>query len=450
MTREELFQKALQDHKAKKERDSSKGSFDSDYPELEWTALNGVDSSIDKIVRFVGNFPTIRESSTDAKLIEFSKIKSDNDKTFYCIWPSAEDNPNWILRRVHDLVMSYTWNKEEAKKEFLNAAKCPELFKRVSKNSSENKFASGWKPKPVLISNIIDRHDMAWHKEQGKTKLLSKGSWEIQGSDSMGFEFGVPGYLYNTIFDNIVEYSGWWDLYDIAIRRSKENPWYFAFHGEDDLKKISDASKDSIIVGELTEEERSWERTDIDKITNVTRYQKIKKNLGVLFQEVDLKFGKKFFEELCDLAEKEKAEYEKSKSKPVTEGVKDNKKDNEKDEKEEDEVPIPPEDDEDTIEDSRPLPKANRRTTKKQDASEIDWEGLADGSYNGTQYLGVNKLSDKEKSMIKSINEDGSFVYVVDGKTLETEDDGLLSEESSGFLTPEEFSLCPLTGLLFT
>ncbi len=441
MTREELFAKALADRKAKKLADADrKNSGGFTYAETNWTALNGSDSGIDKVVRFVGNFPTTREEPTDAKTVSFSKIKSDSNKYFYCRWPSKEENPGWILHRVFDRVMEYEWDSVKEERNYLLRETSPRVFQRVNKNGDEHKFAQGWKPKQVLLANVIDRADIAWHKENKKTKLLSKSAFEIK--ESIGYEFGVPNYLYEVIFDDVVEYYGHWENYDVALRRSKDKPWYHAFHGEGDLIKISAASKDQIVKGNLTEEELSWERQDLDEISKITTYAKIKRNLGVFFQEVDKTFSSNFFDELCELAEKEKEEFKALKEKETPEAAPESKPSE----------PIP---EATKPKEEPPAPPVARRAApaEKSEADElgeiIDFDGLTSGTYNGTKYLGIEKLRDSEKKMIHAVNDDGSFTYLVNGKLLRTTADGLLPEEKSKFLSPDCFAVCPKTGLTF-
>ncbi len=78
-TKDDLFAMALEQRKKKKEADASRENFT--YSETPWTSLNASDCGVDKIVRFVGNFPSVREAPTDAKTISFSKIASDSGKT---------------------------------------------------------------------------------------------------------------------------------------------------------------------------------------------------------------------------------------------------------------------------------------------------------------------------------------------------------------------------------
>jgi hypothetical protein len=41
------------------------------------------------------------------------------------------------------------------------------------------------------------------------------------------------------------------------------------------------------------------------------------------------------------------------------------------------------------------------RTPEPEPVAEIDWKGLADGSYNGKVYLGVPDMTNEEKAMVR-------------------------------------------------
>jgi hypothetical protein len=458
----EAFERAKQERKQQKEKESSRGQgggYSPDYEEIHWTSLHGTDSSSDKVVRFIGSFPTSSQDlrvSTDSKFLPFSQIVGDDDKKFFCKWPTREqtfgpDSKPWILYRIYDLVMEVEWiNHPDRNNEriYKNESAHSSIFQRVAKNSSDNKYETGWKPKDLLIANVIDRHDMEWHRDHKHSKLLSKSSTE-RNDGGFWYDFGVPKYLYDVVFDSVVENGGYWDEYDIAIRRSKDRPWYFAFHGEkDDWRIKDDKSKSFIRKGSLTEEELSWELYDIDKITKVTSFQKIKKKLGVFIQQVDKAFGKKFFDELEELVRLEKEEYEEnevnsSSSTPI-----------ENNPIKEEEVPEPP------VVEEKPQESSRRSRGSSDQSSGIQWNELANGSFNGYVYKGVSKMTQEEKDLVESINEDGTFKYKKDNLELFPTESTIATSESQvsrekgtilgGFLTPDpEYHICPLSGEIF-
>ena len=68
-------------------------------------------------------------------------------------------------------------------------------------------------------------------------------------------------------------------------------------------------SFNSMAVRPLTEEELSWERTDLDKIYPTTSYQKIYNRLKLFIQQVDAAFKTNFTDELEKLVEDEKVRF---------------------------------------------------------------------------------------------------------------------------------------------
>lgn len=434
MSREELFEKAKEKRKEKKEKEESNFGG-SQFEDVVYTALS---VNNDKVVRVIGNPMVARQNPTDPKLSIISMILGDNDKKFRCIWPDRSDDPNWILWKIYDKVLSYDWDRTNNVKKFHNVDSHPELFRRVAKNNSENQYEQGWKPSKVVQMNVIDRHDMEWHREEKHLKVLSKKASE--NGDRIWFEPGVPEYLYTKIWDDIVEYNGDWQNYDVVLRKLKESPWYSAFHSVDDLKKISDNVKEFIVEGDITEEELSWEGYDFDTLFPVTSYSKIKNRLGKFIKKVDLDFDTKYYEELESLVEVEEKEREKNpkttKSVTKTKEVKSEEK--------EDDVDLDLEPEEAPEPEVKEKPKTRTRTKKA--TSDIPWDDLYSGEYNGTEYLGVKSLTDEEKSMIEEVNEDGSFKYV---KTWKGNPVSLLKNPDTDFICPEEFHVDPISGEVF-
>ena len=46
-----------------------------------------------------------------------------------------------------------------------------------------------------------------------------------------GMTLGVPLYLYDIVFDELVEYYSDWELYDVILFKTKNKPYYKALHG---------------------------------------------------------------------------------------------------------------------------------------------------------------------------------------------------------------------------
>ncbi len=434
LSREELFKKAKELRKKEKEEKNSRDSFSGEgYENTVYTSLptNGI-----KIFRIYGDPLATRNKPTDPKLSYISNIVGDNGKKFRCVWPSREENKNWILWKIYDLVMDSTWEKNEgddkAHRIYKNEKLHPECFRRVAKNNSENKFERGWYPTKFVNLNIIDRADPDFHKEKQHSKLLSKKAAEIS-EGNFWYDPGISEFAYNCIWDEVVEYSGMWDAYDIGLKKETDNPWYRAFHGVDDRKKIAQIDPDAleqIVEGPMTEEEMNYELYDLDAIFPITSYTKIKVKLGDFIKKVDIDFKKDFYEELEELAEKEKEEYKERKEKEMPSEP--------MNKKEEKPVEVKEKKQEESLK-SRVV--ADRKKTVS-----IDWDALADGSFNGKKYLGVPQMTDEEKSMVLSVKDDGSFEYV---ETFNGQKMDLLNNPNSDFISPELFHVDPLSGDLF-
>jgi len=424
-SREKLFELAKKKRKEQKEKEENNS-----YASFEQVAYTSIGLNTDKVIRIVGNPILARDKGTDPVLSHISMIVGDNGKKFRCIWPSKAKDNSWILWKVYDKIMSYDWDSTNNTKKFHYAESHPTIFKRVAKNNSERQFETGWRPSKFVHLNIIDRHDMEYHRANKHLKVLSKKSSEV--GDKIWYEPGVPEFLYTKIWDDIVEYNGDWQNYDIVVRKLDETPWYSAFHCVDDHKKIQADVKDLLSDQPLTEEEITWEGYDFDKLFPITSYTKIKSRLGKFLKIVDLELNTKFSEELESLVEIEEKERPKVETKSTV-------------------IPKNTEDDEDVDLDLEPEPEIKAEPTVRTRATvksenNIPWDKLFDGSFNGKKYLGAETLTDEEKTMVEGINDDGSFKYVKTWKGKEVE---LLKNPGSNFISPEQFHVDPLSGELF-
>ena len=445
---EDLFQKASKVRKQKQENQSGGFGGGGQYEEVTYTAL---ESNEPKVVRIVGNPMENRQTRFDPKPFQVSMIRGDNGKQFRCIWPDKSENADWILWKVFDKVMKYDYDRVRNEKRYHYAESHPELFNRVNKNDKVDVVQEkGWKPQRAVAMNILDRHDMEWHRENQHTKLLSKKASE--SGDTVFFEPGIPQYLYDTIWDDVVEYSGDWNNWDVVILKMSKDPFYKAFHPEDDQKKIVKIDPEVLDLTStepLTEEEAGWERYDLDRLFPVTSHTKIKNRLGSFIKKVDAAFGTKYYEELEYQAEKEKEERERKAQEENEKEVTESSKTSAPNEKE------TPDDDPEEEEETEPEPAAasakapvRKRTAASQPKTEdsIPWDALQDGSYNGTRYLGVNQLTDEEKAMVTGIDENGQFEYV---KTWNGREVELLQNPNNDFVSPGDFHVDPKSGEIF-
>ena len=244
---------------------------------------------------------------------------------------------------------------------------------------------------------------------------------------------------YNMIFDECVEPFGDWEEYDVVIKKLNDNPWYKVLSGTADFNRISDVSKQLVVDGPLTEEEKNWERYDLDQLYGVTSYSKIKAKLGEFIKKVDVDFKQNFSKELDELVAREKEQWKAEGKddygrKPAEKQVMSIKDWGDVPEKEDvlAEELVPPVQEEATP--ARPV-------VRTRVPAGLDWDALYDGSYNGTKYLGVHEMNEEEKSVVLGVADDGQFIYKRECR--------LMEDQVTKFKSPDFYHVDPLTGEIF-
>ena len=441
------FNQALSFHekdREKKEKQRAEG-FNKPFDPIEQIAL---ETNVDKVIRIVsgpfrqvpehGDMVFKRNHNWDAKPVYISRIVGDSGKQFRCIWPHLSTNlsKTWLLWRVYNSVMKrersvggdpvYTYKKS-----------FPSIFNKVAKNdkSRDNPhFAkeNGWKPACIALLNVIDRSDPVYHKEKKHTKLLSKKVNENNGI--FYYSSGVPfESVYETgLMCGLVKYYGAWYDYDVVVRKLGAKPWYELFHGVHDRIKIQDEVKSQIVEGFLTDEEKAYEKYDIDKLYAITKASTIKRNLGVYIESVDQALRTHYYEELLHLVNEE----EKEKEKNANTGS-----------KAEESIPEVVNEEVEMVREPARTPAEDTKLYE----GDIPWDKLADGSFNSRVYKGVPLMTPEEKSMVIGIRSDGLFDYK------EKDPDGKISQvysfgekgSAEFFKSPIYFHVCPLNGELF-
>ena len=310
------------------------------------------------------------------------------------------------------------------------------------------------------MMNVIDRTLMEHHIKEKQTVLISKKvSTTSQGK--FWYDPGLPYTAYNEIWEEIVSNYGDWENYDIVIMKASEQPFYRVYHGVDEFKKFSGKTKEfdgtylSYAEKPLTDEEKNWERYDIDKLFPITSYTRILSKLGIFINQVDQIFNTKYHEELSDLASQEKEERkqnkEETKSTPVSDNV---LKTNDFTTEEEVETFISTEaadkagdvfndvkDDvkEDVKEEVKEeTPTRTRKAKATVEKTEINWDEL------GESLEGIKSMTNAEKVMVHNYDSDkGTFIYI--------NNPSLFSCPTTGctMKTPEEFIGCPACGVIF-
>jgi hypothetical protein len=408
-SRKAKFEAAKQ--KRKEEQENKGNGYSIEYEKVDYVAI---EKDTPAVFRIFGLPPLEREKGSDPKTIALTYFKDDKGKMMRVIFPTRAVQKDWILWEVYDKVLEYKWNNTLNQKDYKHDKTHPVLFNRVAKDNSTQKLANGWRPKEMVLMNVIDRNDPEFHAENKHSKVLSKGSWEKVDSDGISkksYNEGIPNYAYNTIWDSIVgDYGDWMD-YDIQLKSSPSAPYYFATVPREG-------------VYPLTEEEKAYELYDFDKLFKVTSYSKIFKRLGGFIKQVDAAFGTNFLEELKELTEIESAE-----RKANNEADEDSEETNAPEEKktETPETPKPA-----VTEEAKP---ASKRRGAKQEEKKTTIEEL---------YPYYSELSDEEKACITGLDENGKIIYNVDPSTILG-----CCEEFCECEAPETFSTCPACGIKF-
>lgn len=450
-SREELFRNA------KKTRADNKGvtqrgggqQFENNLPQepVFNTALaikipgTEVEPQSFKQVRLLGNpIDSRNDDPFSPRLIYSSLITGDDGKKFRCVWPdSPQNDKDFILSKILNRVMSFTYNREKQRRDYHYQDSHPELFNRVSKNGDiSNPYESGWYPKSSVLMNVIDRDEMDWHRENGSTVLLSRRGTK-QDNGNIFYEPGFPITIYNLVWDGIVEWAGDWETYDIVIERLSKEPWYRVYHPIENrrtLEGLGFSPYEDTAERELTNEESSWSRINLDEVFHPTTYIKIENRLGEFIKKVDAEMSTYFYDELKEKAENQRKELEKL-QKEAESHVTDVSVDDLKEDKHEKES-----NSETTTEDQpSEKPVRRRKSTPSEENKPFNLDDYAD------KFVGVSKLTPDERATIIGFNEnEQAFEYA-------QEDNSPLlvcENDDCNMLSPDWFSHCPGCGVEFS
>jgi hypothetical protein len=338
MSRESMFKDAFAKRKKaeeeKKERQS--GNFTAQYEDIKYCAP---EKDRQKAFRFLGLPPEYREKPTDAKIIKFSRWVSDKGKKYSnIIWKitsEGELDESWILTEFYQDVMSSTWvdfTEEETNKDPKHRKGCYKYnnegspaFQRIFTNSTRGDlYPPNHYPSNLVLQNCLDRSDN-WNKEFKHSKLFVKrlDSWEDQKTGQMIEYAREPGYtisLLNMIYTLLADSPIFvWSDVDLIFKKTDDQAKYSvrsacSIEISEEMKKI--ASKEP-----LTDEEKSYELYDLEKLFPVTSYNKIKRNFLNLFKSWDAETGSNYTERLEALAETERKEREEQTKKEEEEKV---------------------------------------------------------------------------------------------------------------------------------
>jgi hypothetical protein len=289
------------------------GSYE--FEMIKWTGLSKPADKKMTILRALGGTPNMNKTPFNARTVRISQIVCDDKKTRRFILPAYEDNKGFFLWRLINKVLEVTWDKDK-KKVYVNETAHPAVFQMIENNSfpvgsMQQKTTYGWSGRDMFLLNCIDRSQMAWHKENKHSMLLSKEVRKWTAPDGKALEFpeqGVPSYGFvQVIAAELFAFYGNWNNYDIGIERTGQmNVPYRIINCEKNSEKITPNEKKLVVSGPLTDEEKSWELYDLNKLFNVSSYTKYWNHLRNNIQSVDVAFGTHFHSELKSLMEDEK------------------------------------------------------------------------------------------------------------------------------------------------
>lgn len=428
MNTEDAFLKYAQSLEEAEKKRNERPTFtpvQRDYESIEWT---GLEPGKDKVIRILGNPPGFGEAKpSDARVVIISRIVADDGKMIRVCRPSYEyfvnngEAPEYFLDKVIRAAKGCRWIN--GKRVCLLQEKNPALYDKVDKNGFDPsdfryKVDKGWAGRAVFLANVIDRGQMDTHRSTKHSMLLSK-KISYKG-DKEYAEDGVPAYGFvDKLIPKVVAY-GPWEGYDLSVRKTGQmsNPYQVCVASRVPEEVQSDVRQYIVTQNELTEEEASWERYDLNKLYATTSYTKLWNRLRDTIRAIDKELDTHFYEELKELADKEK-EKEKLESEEA--------------EAKEEEISEVATVTEAAPFDINPAPKAPIKE-RRVPTRDIDWSLLPH----------ADLLSDSQKAIIKSVTkqEDGSIC--VDYDTDETIYRCIDGCSIDGI--PESFTICPVCG----
>ena len=311
---DDLFEAFAAQADSDNNRSQNNQNFNSNYEEIAWTGCN-LNEPV--IFRAVGGPPDSKLDEFTAKRINIAWVIDDSGKRFKLLRYNTKEDPNYIINKIITRVTSPRWINQEKKFPILENSETAFIYNRVKKNGlteadKRYKFDKGWEGHEVTIMNIIDRSRMDWHRANKHTVLLAKSVTEGQNGGEFVDE-GISSYAINNKLAHLFRSYGSWEKYDIAITRTgkMESP-YILINASNSPKEVQPESFQKFISNAdgLTDEERSWERYDLEKLYHPTSPIKLYNRLKGFISMVDSRLGTDYFDELNELAEKEKKRLE--------------------------------------------------------------------------------------------------------------------------------------------
>jgi len=282
----------------------------SSYEDIHWI---GLEKNRMKLIRAVGGPPNSGLDEFTCRTVRIAQIIADDKHTIRIILPDPAKNPDYILWKIIKRVNQPSWVNK--KKVFLVEEQHPDIFNIVNHNGLDRLdkryiYDKGWSGREMIIMNVIDREQMDWHRANKHTMLLSYDVNEVNGQ--IYAKEGVPSYGFLQPLNTLFKYYFNWEKYDIGIIKTglKEAP-YRIINASKYFEEVPAELQSLISKNPLTDEERSWERYNLDKIYRVTSYTKIHNRLYGTISKIDSALGTRFAAELTEGVLKEREEFQK-------------------------------------------------------------------------------------------------------------------------------------------
>ena len=302
---------AKQQEEAAQNINKGGSSFTREYEEIKWSVL---ETNKPKVLRVQGGPPNSKLDPYTARTVTVAWIVGDDGKKFRLIKPSMSEDPNYIINRIINKVSGVRWINNVKTYPVKDAF--PDIYNIIERNGLDDndpraKFEKGWKGKEILLMNVIDRTQMDWHKENKHTMLLARNS----STSPDGREFvdeGVSAYAISTKLNHLFASYGSWEKYDIAITRTGavKDPFIVVNASHSPMEVNASVRNFISESNSLTDEEKSWEKYDLQKIYRTTTSTKIYNRLKNTIKRIDGALGTSFLEDLNREVENEKKMWE--------------------------------------------------------------------------------------------------------------------------------------------
>lgn len=303
---DELFADYVKQSEAEAKKAASRGTFTKNYEDIKYAGLT---QNVSSVVRIVGAPIDTKYDNTTAKTITLTKIIGDDGKKFRVIRPSFAQDPDYIINKIISKVKQVKYVNNE--KTYPVKDKFPEIWNIIdknglAKNEKQYMYDKGWVGSEVVIMNVIDRAQMDWHKANKHTMILAKSVTEKDGNTFV--EEGISAFSSKPQFLKLIKHYGPWEKYDIAITKTGDKANAYIINNATKNPELIEGPNAEYVsdLDHLTDEERSWERYDLEKLYRVTTNTKIYNKLKDTIARIDAALKTNFLDELKANVEKEK------------------------------------------------------------------------------------------------------------------------------------------------